>query len=316
VMWGAWLATFGLVFSEMSTIPHTAYMSSLAPPLAALSAAGIVMFWRAYRGHGWRGWVLPAAVAAELAWALFLWRDYGGFLPWARDAMAAAGAGAVVVLAAARLARRRRTVPGAPRPSRGPALLVTAGLAAGVAAMLAAPAAWAASVLDTAYGGSSFNASAGPVDGMGGGGLTQSATTTLTAAEQRIYAYVSAHRDGASYLMAVGSWSQASPYILATGQEVVDMGGFSGSVPAPTLAAVKELVRTGQLRFFLLGGAGPGAGFAAGGRGSASAAIGAWVRSACTEVPAKDYGAPQSVAAVGMGFSAGAQALYACNRNG
>ena len=71
-MWGIWLATFGLIFSKMSTIPHTAYMSSLAPPLAALSAAGIVMFWRAYRGYGWRGWVLPAAVAAELAWALFL----------------------------------------------------------------------------------------------------------------------------------------------------------------------------------------------------------------------------------------------------
>ena len=35
--------------------------------------------------------------------------------------------------------------------------------------MLAAPAAWAASVLDTKYGGSSFNASAGPAGGMGGG---------------------------------------------------------------------------------------------------------------------------------------------------
>jgi 4-amino-4-deoxy-L-arabinose transferase-like glycosyltransferase len=80
-------------------------MSSLAPPLAALSAAGIVMFWRAYRGYDWRGWILPAAVAAELGWALFLWRDYGGFLPWARDAMAAAGVAAIVVLVAARLSR-------------------------------------------------------------------------------------------------------------------------------------------------------------------------------------------------------------------
>ena len=36
--------------------------------------------------------------------------------------------------------------------------------------------------------------------------------------------------------MAVSSWSEASPYILATGQEVMPMGGFSGTVPAPTLA--------------------------------------------------------------------------------
>jgi 4-amino-4-deoxy-L-arabinose transferase-like glycosyltransferase len=66
VMWGIWLMTFGLIFSKMSTIPHTAYVSSLAPPLAALSAAGIVMFWQAYRARGWRGWALPVVVGAEL----------------------------------------------------------------------------------------------------------------------------------------------------------------------------------------------------------------------------------------------------------
>ena len=130
VMWGTWLLTFGLIFSKMSTIPHTAYMASLAPPLAALSGAGIIMFWRAYRAGGWRGWVLPVAVAAEVAWALYLWRDYAGFLPWARDLLAAAGAVAVVALVAARLARRAR------------ARLAVVALGAGAGAMLAAPAAW------------------------------------------------------------------------------------------------------------------------------------------------------------------------------
>ena len=28
-MWGIWLLTFGLMFSKMSAIPHTAYMSAL-----------------------------------------------------------------------------------------------------------------------------------------------------------------------------------------------------------------------------------------------------------------------------------------------
>ena len=93
---------------------------------------------------------------------------------------------------------------------------------------------------------------------------SRAATVTLTSAEQRLYDYVSAHRDGASYLMAVGSWEEASPYILATGQEVMPMGGFSGTVPSPTLAAVKHLVRTGQLRFFLISGTGTGAGIGGG----------------------------------------------------
>jgi 4-amino-4-deoxy-L-arabinose transferase-like glycosyltransferase len=329
VMWGAWLLSFGLVFSEMSTIPHTAYMAALAAPLAALSAAGIVMFWRLYRAGDRRGWILPVAVAAELAWALFLWRGYSGFLPWARTA---------AVLVAAKLSRRAR------------ARLVTVGLSAGVAAMLAAPATWAASVLAAKYGGSSFNASAGPNGGGGpgpggggggggaagryaggrslarlaeqygfggrgragrggfpgaaggpggpaggGNGITASATTSLTAAEQRIYGYLSAHRNGASYLMAVQSWTEASPYILSTGQEVMPMGGFSGSVPEPTLSHVKQLVSSGQLRFFLLSGTGAGGGFAArAGGGTAAQSIISWVESTCAKVPAKDYSATPS----------------------
>lgn len=76
------------------------------------------------------------------------------------------------------------------------------------------------------------------------------------------------------------------------------------------------LVHTGQLRFFLLSGTGSGAGFAAGDRGSTSATIDSWVRGACTEVPAEDYGATtatQSAAADSGG--GGTQALYACGRS-
>jgi len=330
-MWGSWLLTVGLIFSKMSTIPHTAYMSSLAPPLAALSAAGLVMFWRYYRAGGARGWMLPVAVTAELAWAVFLWRGYAGFLPWVRTAAVVAGVLAVVVMAVAKLTRRAR------------ARLATAGLTVGVVAALAAPSAWAASVLDTKYGGSSFNASAGPTGAMGGatvGGATVGgagggpasgpasdefierfrgdggyrsgagrygrrtgdrgfgggaggilgSTTALSAGERELYDYVSAHRDGASYLMAVSSWSEASPYILSTGQEVMPMGGFSGSVPEPTLARVQELVSSGQLRFFLLSDAGGTAGGGSGGGGATAQTIASWVQNACRTVPARDYG--------------------------
>jgi hypothetical protein len=233
-----------------------------------------------------------------VAWAFYLWRDYGGFLPWARDLLVVAGAVAIVALVVTRLSRRVW------------ARVVTVALGTGVAAMLVAPATWAASVLDVSYAGSSFNATAGPAGGMGGlgagGGIGASATVTLTSAEQRLYDYVSAHRGGASYLMAVGSWEEASPYILATGQEVMPMGGFSGTVPSPTLAAVKHLVRTGQLRFFLIGGTGAGAGL--GGGGGTAATIDTWVESACEAVPTADYAATATTATAG----AGEGALYAC----
>ena len=359
VMWGGWLVTFGVIYSVMSNIPHTAYMASLAPPVAALSGAGIVLFWRWYRAGSWAGWLLPVAVAAELAWAYYLWSGFRAFLPWVLPVAIGLGVVAVVVMVAGRLSRRARGA------------VVGAGLAVGVAAMLAAPTAWAASVLDSRYAGSSFDASAGPTGGFGpggGGGPVRSSSvrpgtapggqtegfpgggpsgggpggefsggrgergtgerdgfggaggpggggrsgggifgsTSLTASQQQLYRYVSAHRDGAGYLLAVSSWSQASAYILATGQEIMPMGGFSGSVPEPTLARVRQLVATGQLRFFLLGGTGGFGGPGRGGAGGTAAQVTSWVESACAAVPAADYG----------GTSGSAETLYACGSRG
>jgi len=144
-----------------------------------------------------------------------------------------------------------------------------------------------------------------------GGGLQATATTTLTSAEQRLYDYISAHREGASYLMAVSSWEEAGEYILSTGQEVLNMGGFSGTVPEPTLAQVKNLVRTGQLRFFLISGSGSGsgAGFGASGGQATATAIDSWVASACATVPATDYSTGTASAASSAGT------LYACARS-
>jgi 4-amino-4-deoxy-L-arabinose transferase-like glycosyltransferase len=152
-------------------------------------------------------------------------------------------------------------------------------------------------------------------------------SATLTSAENRIYDYVSAHRDGADYLMAVDSWTEASPYILTTGQEVLAMGGFSGSVPEPTLDGVKRLVHSGQLRFFLISD-GSGLGATQGGHGSASATVDSWVRNACAKVPAADYAATAPTASGGGaggfgfggfggagGFGGGTQALYECGRS-
>ena len=337
VMWGTWLVTFGGIYSVISNIPHTAYMASLAPPLAALSGVGIVLSWRWYRAGSWAWWLLPLAVALELAWALYLWSGYDSFLPWVKPVAIAAGVAGIAIMVAARLSRRVRGA------------VVAAGLGAAVAAMLAAPTAWSASVLDSRYAGSSFDASAGPAGGFGpgggpGGGFPNGpgergtgqrgdfggaggfggfggaggpggrgglgggifGSTSLTASQQQLYRYVSAHRDGAGYLLGVSSWSEASAYILATGQEVMPMGGFSGSVPEPTLARVKQLVATGQLRFFLLGGTGGFGGLGRGGAGSTAAQVVRWVESACAVVPAQAYGAA----------SGGAETLYACGSRG
>jgi 4-amino-4-deoxy-L-arabinose transferase-like glycosyltransferase len=308
IMWGTWLLTFGVIYSDMSSLPHTAYVASLAPPIAALGGAGIVMLVRAYRAGGRRAWALPATVAAELVWTVWVWLPYRDFLPWALWLSAGTGVLALGALVAARLTSRSRV------------RLVATGVVAAVVAMLAAPATWAASVLDTRYEGSSYDAGAGPAGSLGGLGRQMpaarakrpgaapasrasllAADTTLSASERRIYDYTQAHRRGAAYLMAATSWVTAQPYILATGQEVLLIGGFSGQVPEPVLGRVQELVHSGQLRFFLLtaGGMLPG--------GPVPGAVSAWVEHTCGRVDPAGYGG-----AIAPSFDGGISTLYQC----
>jgi len=354
VMWGIWLVTFGVVFSEIGLVTHTAYVASFAPPVAALSGAGIVMFWRWYRAGDWRGLVLPLAVAAEVAWAVRLWSFFPTFLPWARQVLIVVGAFAVVALVTAWPWRRHprsrlegvgsstrggsaagvgtaagsrtgaasgpggvagtaRTGAGARAGIRG--RLAAAGLATGVAAMLAAPAAWALSVLDVAYAGTSFDAIAGPSGAPYAAHIHRAMTTVLGGVDRRIYTYVSAHRGGTSYLMAAQDWDQASPYILATGQEVLPLGGFSGLAPEPTLAHVQQLVGSGQLRFFQLGGGHAGA--AARGNSFERIKIISWVVTSCRVIPPKDYGGISAAnTRPSSGLNGRPVTLYECGTGG
>jgi 4-amino-4-deoxy-L-arabinose transferase-like glycosyltransferase len=329
LMWGLWLGTAAVVLSSIS-VPHTAYVELLAPPIAALSATGLVMFWQVHRAGGRRAWVLPLAVAAEVAWGVYLSSSYPDFLPWLTPVLILVGAGACVALGAARLsgAYRRR--------------LALGGLAAALVAVLVAPAAWSLSALDPRYDGSAIDASAGPTGAFGGFGGAARRTTaelpagaaerfaeyagragragggafgsdgTLTAAQRRLLAYTEAHRDGAAFVFAADSDNAAEPYILATGATVMPMGGFSGSVPTPTLAQVRKLVAAGRLHYVLLSGQG---GFSRGGSGTALEAVRSWVRSSCTAVPATAYGGTESAAAggsAGTDAAGGTGTLYHC----
>ena len=163
--------------------------------------------------------------------------------------------------------------------------------------MVLMPTAWSLSAFSLQYDGTAFDAGSGP----GASGRSLLATATLTAQETQLLNYLDAHKGGASYVMATTSWNGAAPYIEATGQKLLPMGGFSGSVPEPTLAKFKQLVQSGQLKFVMVGGAsGPGGGGASG--TSTVSSITTWVQSACATVPATDYGGTTSSSSSSGGF--------------
>jgi 4-amino-4-deoxy-L-arabinose transferase-like glycosyltransferase len=314
LMWGVWLATTMIVFSKID-IPHTAYMATLAPPLVALSGFGIVEFWRAYRRGGIGAWTLPAVIAGQAGWTIYLDRDYSSFVPWLTPAVIAAAAAAVLTLVVGLLARRAPDrLPLARFGHRARLRLAVTALAAGVAAMVLMPTAWSLSVFNSRDDGSAFDASAGP----SGGGFGMTATATLTAQQTKLLAYLDAHRGSARYVMATTSWNTAAPYIEATGQKVLPMGGFSGSVPEPTLAAFKQLVHSGQLKFVMVAtGGGFGGGNPGGSGTSTVSSITTWVQSACATVPAADYGGTTSATSGSAnpfqpGGGGGTGILYQC----
>jgi len=61
---------------------------------------------------------------------------------------------------------------------------------------------------------------------------------------------------GTRYLVAAEGSLSAAPIALSTRQPVITMGGFMGGDPAPTASELRGLVRSGQVRYVLLGGLG------------------------------------------------------------
>jgi 4-amino-4-deoxy-L-arabinose transferase-like glycosyltransferase len=288
LMWGLWLVILGAVYSAGSSM-HATYTALLAPPLAALSAAGGVLLWREYRAGGPRAWALPSAIAATVAWTTYLSLQYSSFMPWLAPTVLAAGIIGTGLLVVPLLGRHL------------PYRLLRAGLATAIMAVLATPLGWAISELDPDYLELS-----GPVAGPAGkqGALVSqmaaapmlqglSVTDKLNPSQQSLLDYLHAHSSGEKYLFATSSWMTATPYILSTGVPVLTLGGFSGAVPFPTLDQFRNLVSTGQLRYVLLtqrGGAGDVSSLFGAARQSSATAIRTWVSQSCTAIPASDYG--------------------------
>ncbi|MEY9835308.1 ArnT family glycosyltransferase [Streptacidiphilus sp. EB103A] len=275
LLWGGLAGVFGLVFSAGAVDGHTYYMGVVAAPLAALTGAGFTLLWRTYRAGGRTALALPATLAAGLAWAFAISQEYPSFLPWAWPSAVALGLLSAGLLLGDRLSWNR----GRPAPR-----LAALGLVAALVATLSTPAAWSATVLSHRYGHSWLGTvgQAALKSGEPGSTSGSGVSGTLTKRQRQLYAYLTAHRNGAEYLMAVWSWEQATPYILAKDAPVLAVGGYTGLAPTPTTIELAKLVDAGKLRYVLLKHSGH--------ETAPRAAVSTWVHTNCTLVPAVNYG--------------------------
>jgi 4-amino-4-deoxy-L-arabinose transferase-like glycosyltransferase len=314
VFWGVWAICAVVVLSMVQGTFHTYYVVEIAPAVAALAGGGAIVMWQLGRRSIRYAWLLPLGVLASAFWAAHLLErapTYAHALP--RVVEVAGIIGAAVLLVALIGARRL------PRP----VIAVVAGiggLGAAVAA-LAGP---------TAYSLYTVQNPTSPTNPTGGPAATSAAPATASRFDNpavlRVLArldreseaqtranggvppvagvspgmirFLTAHRDGASWIVAVSGSTVAAPLILISGQPVMSMGGFTGSEPVPTLTAFENLAAQGKIRYVLVGGGfGGGRSGRAGRLGrapnlSATAAVNLWTVQHGVHVPANAYGDP------------------------
>ena len=274
-----WFVTFFMMFSLVAGM-HQFYVSSLAIPMALL----IVMAGSALVKAG-KPWLLLWMAVPTVIWSNAMAQLYSGYfssLPFVQAGLLVVGI--ALLLFSGELSSKRWHLP---------AVSVLT-----VAAMTLTPMAWSADVVNHP---SSINPAAGPDSlqmgggrlgggqmpgpngGMGGpngagnmggapGGFGQQDNATLIA-------YLKTNRGSAKFLLATFGAQSAAAFITATGDNVLPIGGFDGSDPAPTLKQFKALVASGDVKYVLASGQG-------GGRGpnqqSGGSSIQRWVESNCT----------------------------------
>ena len=152
VLWGGWLLVVGVMLSFAQGTMHPYYTTMMAPAVAALTGAGLVRLWSwRHAAAWWKRLLLPVAIAVTVGWAFVVvardleWHSWAGYM--------ALAAGIVAVIAL--LVRRANTM--------------RAGLACGLAAVLAVPAAWSViGAVDPSDAMGGANPTAGPAGSMFG----------------------------------------------------------------------------------------------------------------------------------------------------
>ncbi|WP_046214263.1 ArnT family glycosyltransferase [Paenibacillus wulumuqiensis] len=305
VFWLMWLLPVAGFFS-IAGFFHQYYLIMLAPPVAVLAATGFVAQWRYYReGQGWLAWLLPVNVAVTTAFQLFVIYPYNEQIGSTWFYMVAIVGG---MLTAALLIGAKSSL-----LRNGKGYVASAAMTL----LLLTPLYWASfpfmnpsSNISLPYGGPITSMGFGggnnriPGGAADGGATGQTERPTDTAADttaapgadssrrsggggmgenvnEKLLQYVTEHNTGEEYLFATSNANSASAYIIKTGKAVMAMGGYSGSDPIMTVDRLKEMISSGQVKYFLVNGFG--------GRGGGSSEVTEWIEQHGTEVPSEDW---------------------------
>ena len=207
------------------------YLGALAPPEAALYAFGAVILWRERRAPRWKLYVLILAVLVSVTYAAYLVGSARGYGNVVTVLVLALGGIAVVALAA-----MYWTAWPAGRNGDTASIIVTA------ACLLFVPVVAVVSVVSSDLGAFSTPFQTATLT---------TATTTSPQVFQSHGAVIAQHFSGPMFdgpiAQVVDTANSAAPLIMVIRREFLPIGGYSGSLPSPTLSELKHLVDTHQV---------------------------------------------------------------------
>lgn len=232
VLWGGWLLTCLVFLSAVEGIFHAYYTIMLAPALGAVVGLGAAQLWRWQARPPRVNWLLICAAALTALFQVFTARQYDVTALWIYLPLLPLIGGAALLWS---------------KPLR------RVGFVAVLASMLLIPGIWTGlTVLDKAPNVSLPTAYDGKTTPNAMGRPTP--TNPRAAGDEALLAYLQAHTQDVTYLVAVPSAQIGAPLVLETGRPVLYMGGFSGGDPVVDSAGLADMVAQGELRYVLLSG--------------------------------------------------------------
>jgi 4-amino-4-deoxy-L-arabinose transferase-like glycosyltransferase len=257
LLWLCWSLTYIVVYSSLGGIIHFYYLSTLAPPFAVLAGIGLASLWSHYHQRNRAALALPFVLIGTVVWQIHIHTSalVGAFKPASQHAPDWQSALIITSVAVALLGSAGLMVLHfADRGSRRHEALSAGALTAAFAGLLVLPLAWTSSVVILPAHGVMpsadmyrlISASRDP-EVYSRARLGQSADLSA------LIRFLHSSHAGERYLLATSTTQIAAPLIIATGDAVMARGGFHGLDPATTPESLAQLVRTGQLRFVLLG---------------------------------------------------------------
>ena len=225
-LWGTWLIVLLIVFSASSTI-NPYYTAALSPPIAALLGTAGALAWER-RADSRVRLAVVATVLVSAVYAVWLLPGQGvGLVAGLPEAVIALALAAMLLLVIGARAWR------------------TGAIAMAAVAIIAVPAVASASVVSNAFG--PFDT---PFESAADSGFAR-ALGQVGARTEALLPPLERAKAIQPDLLATQTSAVAAPFIYDSGQEVVPIGGFTGTIPEPSLSSLQAMITRGDFHLVI-----------------------------------------------------------------